>query len=161
MGIDSTTDDSCAKYCSISHSFSLWMRLYVDRKCIIFKLVTYTMNSDAKKRKKGNPPLKLHRFAACGEVWNMKKKMHIPGSLSLSSIGEESERRGQRELAHGWDQPPRLSSPTAWPTILGGVPPYDSTCTLWSLASLYLMVSTLQLQATIRYKPAGNCKVPN
>src|SRR5258706_5498581 len=92
------------------------------------------MNSDAKKKKKRQPPLKLHRFAACGEVWNAKKKMCIPGSLSLSlslsSIGEESERRGWRELAHGQDQPPWLSSPTTQPTILGGIPPYDSTCTL-------------------------------
>ena len=42
--------------------------------------------------------------------------MRIPGSLSLSlslsSIGEESERRGWRELALGWVQPPWLSPPT-------------------------------------------------
>src|SRR5258706_11582514 len=103
MGINSTTDDSCAKYCSISHSFSLWMRLYIDRKHIIFKLVTYTMNSDAKKKKKRQPPLKLHRFAACGEVWNVKKKMCIPGSLSLSlSLSPPLEKRARGEVGRSW-----------------------------------------------------------
>ena len=65
-------------------------------------LVTYTISMYVKTEKIATTPQTLSFCCSC---WGVKceKKMHIPGSLSLSlslsSVGEESERRGQRELA--------------------------------------------------------------
>jgi len=80
--------------------------------------------------RKTQPPLKLHCFAAHAGVWSVKKKMRIPGSLSLS-LSRESEREERRKSeSESWlagshpglpyrphaYQPP-LAPHRPWPTL--------------------------------------------
>src|SRR5258706_5471202 len=61
------TADSCAEYSSISCTLSLWMRLCVDRECIILILVTYTMIKYVETEKIATP-LKLRHFALTANI---------------------------------------------------------------------------------------------
>jgi len=54
------------------------------------------------KIKKIENPLKLCHFVTHAEVQSAKKNAYTRLSLSLSSTGGESKRRGQGELALGW-----------------------------------------------------------
>src|SRR5258706_538011 len=56
-----TTVNLRAEYGSVAHVVSLWMRLCVDRECIICILVTCTMIKYAETNKNYNPQ-KLRRF---------------------------------------------------------------------------------------------------